>query len=159
MIGRLFLLFVLVPLCDLWVLFWVGSRLGPVTTLAIVLLTAALGATLCRREGARTLAALRDNLWAGRVLPEQLADAVLVLIGGAFLLTPGFLTDGVGLAMVLPVTRPLARAVLQILIPLRFSVDLGPGFERPPHEPNIRDIDARVRNAGTDSESNRDRVE
>ena len=159
MFGRLFLLFVVVPLLDLWLLLWVGSRLGAPATLLVVVGTAALGAHLCRREGSRTLSALRDSLWRTHVLPERLADAVLVLIGGAFLLTPGFLTDGVGLAMVLPITRPLVRRGIFSLLPVRLSVDVGGAVGSGSNETGVRDIDVRVRDVGTDSEPNGNRVE
>ncbi|MBI4617488.1 MAG: FxsA family protein [Planctomycetes bacterium] len=156
MFSRLFLLFVIVPVADLALLLFLGARMGLVPTLVVVVATAAIGAYLVRTQGARVARALLDNLFKGKVLPEQLADAALVLVGGAFLLTPGFVTDVAGLLMILPWTRPLARKVLFWILPFRFSVSsLMPwsaqARPRTWGAEAIRDVEAKVRDAAQKS--------
>lgn len=81
-------------------------------TLVLLAGTTLLGAWLLQREGRRTWNALSQSLATGALPPGQTADAFLVLIGGALLIAPGFLSDVVGLFFLLPFTRPLVRSVL-----------------------------------------------
>lgn len=111
--GRLFLLFTVVPLVDLYLLLRIGGRIGGTATLALVLVTGALGAALARAEGTRVLRAWQQALAAGTVPADGVVSGVLVLVGGALLVTPGVLTDAVGLLLLLPATRRLiARLVI-----------------------------------------------
>jgi UPF0716 protein FxsA len=91
----------------------------------VLLLESALGAWLVRREGARAWEALTTALRTGRMPSRELADAALVLVGGTLLLAPGFLTDVVGFALILPVTRPIARRLLEAVVARRL---LGGSF-------------------------------
>lgn len=110
--GRLFLLFVAVPLADLALLVWVGNRIGLAPTVGIVLLTAAVGSFLARREGLAAWQRVQSSMRAGGVPGAALVDAVGILIAGVLLLTPGFLTDLAGLAALVPsVRRAASRAV------------------------------------------------
>ena len=102
-----------VPTAELAIIIWVGQQIGGWPTLALLLVESALGAWLVKREGARTWRALASALNSGRMPSRQLSDAALVLVGGTLLLTPGFLTDLVGFFFILPITRPLARGVLE----------------------------------------------
>ncbi len=106
----------LVPLLEIVVVIAVGQRLGPWATFALLLALSAIGGLLVRREGRRTWTALREAVDSGRTPARELADAILVLVGGVLLLTPGFLTGAVGLFLMLPVTRPLTRRWLEALI-------------------------------------------
>ena len=105
-----------VPTVELAIIIWVGQQIGGWPTLALLLVESALGAWLVKREGARTWQALATALNTGRMPSRQLTDAALVLVGGTLLLTPGFLTDCVGFFCILPVTRALARAVLETVV-------------------------------------------
>ncbi len=105
MLSRLFLLFVVVPVVELMLLIQVGQWIGLLPTLLIVLGTGAAGAALARREGLRTLMAIQTEMAAGRMPGSSLLDGAAILIGGAFLLTPGILTDLVGFSLLMPVTR------------------------------------------------------
>lgn len=105
MLSRLFLLFVVVPIIELMLLIEVGQRIGLLPTLLIVLGTGAAGAALARREGLRTLTSIQSEMAAGRMPGSSLLDGAAILIGGAFLLTPGILTDLVGFSLLLPLTR------------------------------------------------------
>jgi UPF0716 protein FxsA len=118
---RLFLpvlvvVFILVSVAEVWLLTAVGSRIGVLPTLAILVGEALLGAWLLRREGSKAWRALVDAYSTGRLPSGQLADAALVLVGGMMLILPGFFTDILGLACLLPWTRPLARRVVGLLI-------------------------------------------
>ncbi|MED7924681.1 FxsA family protein [Nonomuraea sp. LP-02] len=105
----LFLSFLIVPVLEIWLLFQVGSAIGGLATVALLIAGALLGSWIIRREGRRAWRALQESLRSGRMPERELADSGLVLTGGALLLMPGFLTDLAGLAFVLPVTRPLMR--------------------------------------------------
>ena len=107
MLFRLFCAFVLVPLLELALLVRIGTVVGVWPTLALVAGTGLLGAALARREGTRALLALQRDLAEGRLPARSLVAGASVLVGGAFLLTPGVLTDLAGLFLLLPVTRRL----------------------------------------------------
>lgn len=110
--GRLFLLFLLVPLVELYLLIQVGKVIGAPATIGLVIATAFLGASLARREGLRTFLAIQENVAAGRLPTDDLIEGVMILVAGLTLLTPGFLTDAVGFLILVPVTRRLLRRYL-----------------------------------------------
>lgn len=105
MLGRLFLLFTIVPLVELYLLVWLAGIIGFWPTLAIVMTTAALGAFFAKREGLKVLRSWQGALSAGRVPEEGLTSALLVLVAGVFLITPGVLTDITGLLLLMPPVR------------------------------------------------------
>lgn len=109
MILRLFLLFTLVPITELWLLLRLGRTLGPLPTLALVLGTGALGAWLAHREGVRAWSAVHRELEAGRLPGRQLIDALLIFVAGVVLLTPGLLTDVAGFFLLIPTGRTWVR--------------------------------------------------
>lgn len=109
MFGRLFLLFTLVPLLELALLIRIGEWLGVLPTVALVLVTGVVGAGLARREGMRTWQRVQDELAAGRVPGGELLHALMVVVAGAFLVTPGVLTDVAGLGLLV---RPLREVVI-----------------------------------------------
>jgi UPF0716 protein FxsA len=102
-----FLLFVGVPLLELFVLVQVGQWVGVWPTIGLVVLTGFAGAALARLEGLRTLWKIRGELAQGRVPGSALLDGFAILLGGVLLLTPGILTDLVGFSFLLPPTRKL----------------------------------------------------
>jgi UPF0716 protein FxsA len=110
-LGLLFLLFVLLPIAELAILIRMGQAVGFWLTLAIVLGTGAVGAALAKSQGMRVLAEVQRELLAGRVPHRQVLDGMAILVGGTLLLTPGFLTDVAGLALLFPPTRRLLEAV------------------------------------------------
>ena len=124
----LVLLLLVVPLLEVVVIIGVGRVIGGWPTFGLLLAESALGAWLVRREGSRTWLALQDALTTGRMPSRQLSDAALVLVGGVLLLAPGFLTDVVGFLLVIPVTRPVARRLLEAVVARR----LLSGIYRPP---------------------------
>ena len=113
MFGRLLLLFLVVPLVDLALLVTVGERIGLGPTVAIVVLTAVVGSWLARREGTAAWRRVQAKLSTGGVPGPELIDGVVILVAGALLLTPGFLTDVAGLLGLFPPTRAVARRALR----------------------------------------------
>ena len=118
--GLLAALFVVVPLVELYILIQVGQVIGALWTILALIAVSVLGSYLIKREGSRAWAALRDAIQTGRMPARELADGALILIGGTLLLTPGFLSDALGLLFVLPFTRPVARRALTGFVTRRF---------------------------------------
>ena len=108
-LARLGLLFVLVPALELFLLIRIGEWLGIWSTLLLILTTGAVGAALARAEGMRVLVRFQQEMLAGRLPGQALQDGISVLVGGAFLVTPGILTDLAGLALLFPPTRRLIQ--------------------------------------------------
>jgi len=108
-LGRLALLFVLVPAIELMLLIRMGQWIGFWPTVAFVILTGWAGALLARLEGMRVVAQFQQELLSGRVPGQAILDGASVLVGGAFLLAPGVLTDVTGLALLFPPTRRLIQ--------------------------------------------------
>ena len=123
----LFLAFVVVPLVEIYVLIQVGQVIGAWWTIALLIADSLLGSWLIRREGRRAWLGLTTALQSGRMPARELADAALILIGGTLMLTPGFVTDAVGLFVIMPFTRPLARRVLTRVVTRHLVVVGGPG--------------------------------
>ncbi|MPZ75432.1 MAG: membrane protein FxsA [Deltaproteobacteria bacterium] len=113
MMGRILLLFILLPLLELYILIKIGSYIGAFQTLALVILTALLGAVLARLEGLRTLQQIRQSLAQGIVPAEEMLDGVLIFIGGVLLITPGVLTDLFALVLLIPYTRTIFKRWLR----------------------------------------------
>ena len=113
MFIRLLLLFTLLPIVELALLIEVGQRLGTWITVALVVGTGAVGAALARVEGLRAFSRLRQAIAAGAFPGDELFDGALILTGGLLLITPGLLTDLVGFAVLLPLTRRLFKAYLK----------------------------------------------
>jgi UPF0716 protein FxsA len=105
-------IFIVVPLVELYVILWVGDRIGAVWTILLLAADSLLGSLLLRAQGRTVWRRFNEALAAGRMPHREVMDGVLVIFGGAFLITPGFLTDIVGLALLLPPTRALVRRML-----------------------------------------------
>lgn len=106
----LLLLFIVVPTIEIYVLIQVGKVIGGWTTIFFILLTSALGAYLAKTQGRITWQRLQTELSMGRPPGDSLLDGISVLIGGVLLMTPGFVTDVLGLVLLLPLTRePIKR--------------------------------------------------
>ena len=109
MLAKLFLLFLTVPIIEIVLFIEIGSRIGTVATLLIVVITAILGASLAHREGLKTWWRIQNKLVSGSMPDEELLDALMILVAGAVLLTPGFLTDTVGFLLLYPGTRRVVK--------------------------------------------------
>ncbi|MEM6325885.1 MAG: FxsA family protein [Bacteroidota bacterium] len=111
--GRLFLLFLIVPVVDLALLVSIGGRIGFWPTVGTVVLTALVGSWLARREGTAAWRRVQQKLATGGLPGPELIDGLVILVSGTLLLTPGFLTDLVGILGLLPPSRAVARKALR----------------------------------------------
>ncbi|HZK58234.1 MAG TPA: FxsA family protein [Clostridia bacterium] len=112
MLFRLILLFTLLPFIDFAILLKIGSHIGFKYTLAIVIVTGFIGAYLTKREGRHIIARIKYDISRGRMPADELLGGLCVVVGGAFLLAPGIITDVLGLFLVLPITRnPFINAI------------------------------------------------
>jgi UPF0716 protein FxsA len=112
MLLPLVLLFIAVPIAELAVIIQVGQAIGIWWTIALLIADSVLGSMLMRMQGRAAWRRFNEAVQAGRVPTREVLDGALVIFGGALLLTPGFLTDVLGLILLLPPTRALVRRVL-----------------------------------------------
>jgi UPF0716 protein FxsA len=105
--------FIVLPILEMYVLIRVGSNIGAFNTILLVLLTALIGVALLRVQGFRTLMNARNKLGMAQLPAEEIITGIFLAIGGALLLTPGFITDLFGLLCLVPVTR---RFLLKIVL-------------------------------------------
>ncbi|MCZ6853354.1 MAG: FxsA family protein [Gammaproteobacteria bacterium] len=111
--ARWLLVFFLTPILEMYLLIEVGGYLGTLPTIGLVMLTAVIGVALLRRQGLATLTRGLGRLQRGEIPAQEMAEGILLGIAGALLITPGFVTDAVGFAFLLPVSRVLiARKLL-----------------------------------------------
>jgi len=119
-------IFVVIPLAELYVLLEVvGPALGAPLTIALLVADSLAGAWLMKSQGRVVWARFNETLREGRIPAREIVDGVLVIFGGAFLITPGFLTDIVGVLLLLPPTRALFRRRLQKRLELRAVSAVG----------------------------------
>ena len=116
MLYKLVLLFVVTPLVELAILIYLGTLIGVMYTILIVVATGLIGAFLVRNQGLATLAKIRSSMERGVIPSEELLHGALILIGGLLLLTPGLVTDMVGFAMLIPQTRKVVANWVRRLI-------------------------------------------
>ena len=131
----LVVLFIVVPIAELAVLIQIGQLIGVWWTIALLVADAVLGSLLARSQGRLAWRRFNEALQAGRMPAREVMDGALVLFGGALLLTPGFLSDILGIVLLLPPTRALVRAVLVRRFAGRMVASMGapraPGRTRP----------------------------
>jgi len=141
----LFILFILVPIAEIYVIIQVGQAIGALWTVLLLIVDSLIGARVASWQGRRAWAAFQAALAAGRIPHREVLDGVLIIVGGTLLLTPGFITDIFGLLLLLPPSRAFFRRLLTRLMlrPSRFAwtrVVVGtPGATRPPRpQPTAR---------------------
>jgi UPF0716 protein FxsA len=115
-------LFIVIPLIEIAVIIQVGEALGVVNTIGLLLLVSVVGAWLVKRQGLGVLRRIREQQQAGQIPAAAMFDGALVLVAGALLLTPGFVTDAVGLLLLLPPVRAGVRAFLRRRVMARVRV-------------------------------------
>lgn len=113
MFQTLLFLLITIPILEIYLLFQVGGIIGAGWTILIVIGTAVLGASLLRQQGLATWSRLNQSMAQGQLPPTFLVEGILLLISGAFLLTPGFFTDGVGFLFLMP---PVRKAIASYLL-------------------------------------------
>jgi UPF0716 protein FxsA len=105
MFGKLFIAFAIIPVMEIYLLVKVGSVIGTLNTVILVLISAFVGASLARSQGAATMQKVKLSLDQGRMPAEELLDAFMIFGAGLVLLTPGFITDAMGILLLIPFTR------------------------------------------------------
>ena len=115
-------LFIAIPIAELYVIIQVGQAIGALPTIAILLADSIIGSMLLRSQGRIVWRRFNEAIAAGRVPAREVLDGALVIFGGAFLITPGFLTDVVGIVLLLPPTRAIVRRLLVRVFSRRFVV-------------------------------------
>ena len=139
--ALLLLLLIGVPLVEIYFLIQVGGLVGAIPTVFLVVFTAALGVLLLRFQGVSTLRRIQDTMARGEVPAVAMLEGALLLVAGALLLTPGFVTDGLGfLLLVPPLRQGLVRAWLR-----RFIVPPRGGPRPPPEEKGPRTLEGEFR--------------
>ena len=118
-------LFIVVPIVELYVIIQIGSAIGVAPTIALLLADALLGSLLLRHQGRGAWRRFNEALAQRRFPGREVADGLLIAIGGTLLLTPGFVTDIVGLILLIPPTRAIVRRLMRGYVGRRFIV-LGP---------------------------------
>jgi UPF0716 protein FxsA len=136
----LLVLFIAVPIAELAVIIQVGQAIGVWWTIALLIADSVLGSVLMRSQGRAAWRRFNAAIQAGRAPAREVADGVLVIFGGALLLTPGFLTDVVGLLFLLPPTRAVIRRVFLRQAMRRITVTMASG-PRVPRNGARRDED------------------
>jgi UPF0716 protein FxsA len=111
-VPLLILLFIVVPIAELYVIIQVGQEIGVLPTIAILVADSILGSMLLRSQGRGAWRRFNEALAEGRPPAREVLDGALIVFGGAFLLTPGFLTDVIGLFLLFPPTRALVRRLI-----------------------------------------------
>lgn len=154
MLLLLFLLFTLMPLLELWLLFQLSGVFGFWTTIAVVLLTGFVGAWLAKMQGWLTMFRIRSELASGKLPAEAMGDGVMLLVAGVLLITPGVITDVVGLSLLLPPVRVVVRKLLKHWLAKHVKIETnasfwqsGPATNTPPQNQNVvegRVVDAHV---------------
>ena len=122
-------LFIVVPLAELYVILKVGDAIGAVPTIALLAADSVLGWMLLRTQGRSVWRRFNETMAAGRVPHRELIDGVLVIFGGAFPITPGFLTDIVGLVLLIPPTRAVVRRLVARRLGRRVVAESGEPFD------------------------------
>jgi UPF0716 protein FxsA len=139
----LFLAFLAVPLIEIALFIQVGGAIGLGWTLAIVVLTALIGTFLMRAQGAIALGQIKSSLSEVRDPTEPLVNGAMILFAGALLLTPGFFTDAVGFALLMPGIRRAAFQAMRSRIKMSGSVNINAGFgntQKQQHRPMDGDV-------------------
>jgi UPF0716 protein FxsA len=133
--------FIIVPLAELYVILQVGDAIGAVWTILLLAADSVLGSLLLRAQGRSVWGRFNSAFAEGRMPHREVVDGVLVVFGGAFLITPGFLTDIVGLLLLIPPTRALIRRVVVRRLGKRLAVGVVAGPGRGPRARGGGDFD------------------
>jgi UPF0716 protein FxsA len=151
----LVILFIVVPIAELVILIQVGQAIGVWWTIALLVADSVLGSVLMRSQGRAAWQRFNAATTAGRIPAREVLDGVLVIFGGALLLTPGFISDVLGLALLLPPTRALVRGVLVRRLAHRMVASIATGQRPAPAGRWKRDYDVD----GTAADLDRDIID
>ncbi|MDP8248471.1 MAG: FxsA family protein [Candidatus Tritonobacter lacicola] len=123
MLGKLILLFTVVPLVELALLITVGREIGVFNTISIVVITGVIGAYLARSQGISTLGKIQSSMQRGVMPANEILDGFMILAGGLMLITPGLITDAAGFLTLIPRTRNMLKSL--IVKKLKKIIDSG----------------------------------
>jgi len=132
MFRLLFLLFLIIPAIEIALFIQIGGVIGVISTLLLILVTAIVGVALLRLQGLVTLVRVQESLHRGEIPAVELIEGLMLLLSGAFLLTPGFFTDAVGFAVLMPAVR--RSVAIWMLSHLNIITAVG---GKPPSGPNV----------------------
>jgi UPF0716 protein FxsA len=143
---RLLFLFTAVPLVELWLLLEIGAMIGPLSTVAIILITGVVGASLARWQGVLCLQTVQKQVSAGQLPTDSLLDGLGIMVAAALLVTPGILTDVVGFGLLIPPVRRIIRRIVAKRIRAKISniasssAGSVPGGQSPQDHDRIIDV-------------------
>ncbi|VAV83448.1 hypothetical protein MNBD_DELTA01-2044 [hydrothermal vent metagenome] len=120
MFGRLLLLFLIIPVVELALLIKIGTVIGTLNTILLVIFTAFIGAYLVKTEGLNVMERFQSNLGQGIFPAEEIFDGAIILVAGALLVTPGVITDFVGFVLVIPPSRAVIKKFIRKFVEKRF---------------------------------------
>lgn len=123
-----FVLFLVIPIIEIYLLIKVGEEIGALLTLFFVVLTAVIGAGLLRQQGLSTLARFQQNLSSGKIPAQEMVEGILLAVGGALLMTPGFVTDTMGFLCLLPFSRKFIAGNIIKRSSAKFTAGMSGGF-------------------------------
>jgi UPF0716 protein FxsA len=135
MLPLLLLLFLIVPIAELAIIIQVGQAIGVWWTIALLIADSLLGSWLMRSQGRAAWRRFNETMGSGRVPAREVLDGVLVIFGGALLLTPGFLSDILGVLLLFPPTRAIARGILVRRFAHRMVASVSGSVRRGPAPP------------------------
>jgi UPF0716 protein FxsA len=121
----LVLIFIVLPIAELYVIIKVGEAIGILPTIALLILDSFLGAALLRSQGRAAWRRFNEALAAGRIPTREVFDGAMVILGGAFLITPGFITDVIGILLLVPPSRAFFRGIVARLARRRAAFRVG----------------------------------
>ncbi len=154
---RLLILFTVVPLLELWLLMLIGDIIGIGLTIALILVTGVVGASLARWQGVLCLQTVQRQVQAGQLPTDSLLDGLGILVAAALLVTPGVLTDIVGFGLLIPPVRRVVRRLIGARIRAKIRTFPSPGAGPPGSGPAERDrdhiIDVRIIDSHEDTKS------
>jgi len=133
-IQFVFLVFLVIPFVEIYLLLQIGGIVGVFPTIALVVLTAIIGAGLLRQQGLATWQRFQDNLAKGTLPAYEMVEGPILLVGGALLLTPGFFTDIIGFACLIP---PMRKKIAQYIIEKRLVQAGMPPHQQPKAQPDV----------------------
>jgi UPF0716 protein FxsA len=149
-VALLVALFIVVPIVELYVIIQIGSLIGVLPTLALLLADALLGSLLLRHQGRGAWRRFNEALAERRFPGREVADGLMIAIGGTLLLTPGFVTDIVGITLLIPPTRAIIRRLMRGYVARRFVIVGAPGPTGPASSSRQYDYDATAEEIGDD---------
>ena len=138
---RFLLVFALVAVAEMATFFWVGSQIGLGWALGMALTTAIVGSFLVRRAGLSVLGRIQDKIGQGQIPGRELFDGAAILVAGAFLISPGFITDILGFLLLVPPVRGLVYRVLSKRLTARFTVFTTGSFGPDAVPDDVIDVD------------------